>query len=55
MSEENKMASDIKALAHLEDISNNLDQIRKELQELSAIANALIHIQKALEQIAERA
>ena len=49
------MTSDIKALAHLEDISNNLDQIRKELQELSAIANALIHIQKALEQIAERA
>ena len=46
------MASDIKALAHLEDISHNLDQMRKEL---SAVVNALIQIQKALEQISERA
>ena len=46
------MANDIKALAHLEDISNNLDQIRKELSNLT---NALIQIQKALEQMAEKA
>ena len=50
--EELTMASDIKALAHLEDISFNLDQIRKELSNLT---NALILIQKALEQMAERA
>ena len=46
------MANDIKALAHLEEISHNLDQIRKELSNLT---NALILIQKALEQMAERA
>ena len=45
------MANDIKALAHLEDMSFNLDQIRKEL---SSVVNALIQIQKALEQMAER-
>jgi len=45
------MANEIKALAHLEDISFNLDQIRKEISNLT---NALILIQKALEEMAKR-
>ena len=49
--EEITMASDMKALAHLEEISNNLNDIRKEL---GAMANALIQIQKALEEMAGR-
>jgi hypothetical protein len=49
MSEENKMASDIKALAHLEEISNNLDEIRKEL---SSISGSLWDIAKYLKEIA---
>jgi hypothetical protein len=43
------MASDIKALAHLEDISNNLDDIRKEL---SSVSIALLDISKFLKEIA---
>ena len=43
------MASDIKALAHLEDISNNLDEIRKEL---SSVSNSLADIAKYLKEIA---
>ena len=43
------MASDVQALAHLEDISNNLDEIRKEL---SSVSSALLSIQKVLEKIA---
>ena len=35
------MASDMKALEHLEEISNNLDDIRKEL---SAVSSALLNI-----------
>ena len=49
MSEENKMANDIKALAHLEEISNNLDEIRKEL---SSVSSALLDIAKYLKEIA---
>ena len=43
------MASDIKALAHLEDISNNLDAIRKEL---SSVSSSLWDIAKYLKEIA---
>ena len=43
------MASDIKALAHLEDISNNLDEIRKEL---SSVSSSLWDIAKYLKEIA---
>ena len=43
------MANDIKALAHLEEISNNLDEIRKELTSLSS---ALLDIAKYLKVIA---
>jgi hypothetical protein len=43
------MANDIKALAHLEEISNNLDEIRKEL---SSLSSALLDIAKYLKVIA---
>ena len=43
------MANDIKALAHLEEISNNLDEIRKEL---SSLSSALLDIGKYLKVIA---
>jgi len=43
------MANDIKALAHLEDISHNLDEIRKEL---SSVSSALLDIAKYLKEIA---
>ena len=53
------MASDIKALAHLEEISNNLDEIRKERSSLSSaqleIAKLLKVIAQSLQTIAERA
>jgi small-conductance mechanosensitive channel len=56
--EEITMANDIKALAHLEDISNNLDEIRKELSSLSSaqldIAKILKDIAQSLQEIAER-
>jgi 3-methyladenine DNA glycosylase AlkC len=48
-SEELTMANDIKALAHLEEISNNLDEIRKEL---SSVSYALLDIAKYLKEIA---
>ena len=47
--EEITMANDIKALAHLEEISNNLDEIRKEL---SSLSSALLDIGKYLKVIA---
>jgi hypothetical protein len=43
------MGNDIKALAHLEDISNNLDEIRKEL---SSVSSSLWDIAKYLKEIA---
>ncbi len=43
------MASEMQALAHLEEISNNLDEIRKEL---SSVSNALFEIAKYLKEIA---
>ena len=52
------MANDIKALAHLEDISHNLDEIRKELSSLGYgqldIARVLKEISKSLQEIAEK-
>ena len=48
-SEINKMAEDIKALEHLEDISNNLDDIRKEI---SSMSSALLTIAEYLKEIA---
>ena len=67
-SEEVIMASDIKALAHLEDISGNLDEIRRELMslgkyigdietrlvELRDTNSSLADIAKSLQEIAER-
>ena len=46
------MASDIKALEHLEEISSNLDDIRKEI---SSVSSALLDIAKYLKEIAEKA
>ena len=43
------MANDIKALEHLEEISNNLDEIRKEL---SSVSSSLWDIAKYLKVIA---
>ena len=43
------MASDIKALVHLEEISNNLDEFRKEL---SSVSSSLADIAKYLKEIA---
>ena len=43
------MASEMQALAHREEISNNLDEIRKEL---SSVSNALFEIAKYLKEIA---
>ena len=48
-SEEVTMASDMQALAHLEEISNNLDEIRKEI---SSVSSALLTIAKYLKEIA---
>ena len=52
------MANDIKALAHLEDISHNLDEIRKELSSLGSAqldtAKILKDIAQSLQEIAER-
>ena len=62
------MGSDIKALAHLEDISANLDEIRRELMslgkyigdietrlvELRDTNSSLADIAKSLQEIAER-
>ncbi len=45
------MASEQKALEHLEEISNNLDDIRKEL---SSMSNALLSIAAYLKDIAEK-
>ena len=42
------MASDMKAREHLEEISNNLDDIRKEL---SAVSNALLNIAEYLKEL----
>ena len=44
------MASDMKALEHLEAISNNLDDIRKEL---SSVSNSLANIAHYLKEISE--
>ena len=44
------MASDMKALEHLEEISNNLDDIRKEL---SAVSSALLNIAHYLKELSE--
>ena len=67
--EEIVMSNDIKALAHLEEISSNLDEIRRELSSLTtALGNidtrlvelrdtniSLAVIAKSLQEIAERA
>ena len=67
-SEEVVMANDMKALAHLQDISNNLDEIRRELSslnkclgdmdtrlvELRDTNSSLADIAKSLQEIAER-
>lgn len=45
------MGNDIKALEHLEEISSNLDDIRKEI---SSVSSALLTIAKYLKEIAER-
>ena len=50
--EEIPMANDIKALEHLEEISSNLDDIRKEI---SSVSSALLDIAKYLKEIAEKA
>ena len=42
------MASDMKALEHLEEISNNLADIRKEL---SAVSNELLNIAEYLKEL----
>ena len=49
--EEIAMGNDIKALEHLEEISSNLDDIRKEI---SSVSSALLTIAKYLKEIAER-
>jgi len=43
------MGNDIKALEHLEEMSNNLDDIRKEL---SSVSSALLTIAGYLKEIA---
>jgi len=45
------MGNDIKALEHLEEISNNLNDIRKEI---SSMNSSLSDIAKYLKEIAER-
>ena len=66
---EEDMASDMKALAHLEDMSSNLDEIRRELSslnkylgdidtrlvELRDTNSSLADIAKSLQEMAERA
>ena len=51
-SEEVAMGNDIKALEHLEEISSNLDDIRKEN---ISVSSALLTIAKYLKEIAEKA